>query len=376
MMLDSPVSFCIFWGPSYVQFYNDAFIPYFGHTRHPEAMGKPVQSPSQRWSSTDALFEKVINGKTEHQKNIKIPIDKNGFTEDCFFNVSYMPLYLEDGTVGGIYSFIEEITENVREIEKVVAERTLELEEANLSLYKSNLELSQYAYVASHDLQEPLRKIMIFSGLLFNQENLAEESKPLITKIRHSSERMSMLIKDLLEYSKLLNSEKMFRPVDLNEVVHAVISDFDLRINEKNAVITVGKLPVIEGIALQINQLFYNLIGNALKFTSEGTTPGIDIYAKQIEGQDLEQHIQHPLKDVDWWDITIKDNGIGFEEKYAEQILEVFKRLHPKDIYPGSGIGLSLCRKIVQNHYGYMYAKSKVSVGSTFHLILPLSKPV
>lgn len=246
-----------------------------------------------------------------------------------------------------------------------------ELEISNEELKRSNEELSQYAYVASHDLQEPLRKIRIFSGMLEHEQSLSEQAKKHVGKISHSAGRMSQLISDLLEFSRLLNPEKLKVPVDLNQVIHDVRNDFELLIAEKQAVIEADPLPVIDAIRLQMNQLFYNMISNALKFVKPEVPPHIRIRCSVLAPEAIRSYIRKPLPGKTYYRISVIDNGIGFDNKYAEQIFEVFKRLHGREVYVGSGIGLSLCRRIVVNHGGYLYSESSPGQGATFHLILP-----
>ncbi len=284
--------------------------------------------------------------------------------------VSYYP----DGTPAYLSGMAQDVTEQRRlqqQLEQEVAERTAELAEANAQLMHSNEELAQYAYVASHDLQEPLRKIRVFSGMLGKQAGLTNESRELIGKVEGASERMALLIKDLLEFSRLLNSESLVRPIDLAEVCQSVVSDFELNIEEKDAQISMGPLPRVEGVGLHMNQLFYNLLSNALKFSKPDVPPRISIESRPMQAIEVRKFITHPNQDWLYYDITIKDNGIGFESRYTEQIFEVFKRLHGRDVYPGSGIGLALCRRIAVNAKGYLYAESAPGEGSTFHVILP-----
>ncbi len=266
------------------------------------------------------------------------------------------------------------------ELEKQVTLRTEQLQsineklaESNHNLFRSNQELSQYAYIASHDLQEPLRKIQMFSNILTKQfEDATQEENLFITKISQSAERMRRLIKDLLDFSRLQGAEKMTRPINLSDVIHEVINDFELTISEKEAQIYVEIDTVpMHVVALQMNQLFYNLLSNALKFTNPGIAPQITIRSKKITAEEAGKYISTIHKDRIYYDIIIADNGIGFEVKYTDQIFEVFKRLHTRDIYPGSGIGLALCRRIVSNHGGHLYAESEPGKGTAFHLILP-----
>lgn len=254
-------------------------------------------------------------------------------------------------------------TEELREANK-------ELEEANRMLLASNGELAQYAYVASHDLQEPLRKIRMFSNLL-SEKDSDNRHKAIIDKILSSSERMSLLIKDLLEFSRLLNTDSRFTETNINDIVSAVIDDFELLIEEKHATVTVTGLPVIDAVPLQMNQLFYNLLNNALKFTVPGRNPVINLDYKLLEKVEAEKYLPHTDSDSRYCKISVRDNGIGIEEQYTKQIFEVFKRLHGRDEYSGSGIGLAICRRIVANHNGAIYINSEVGKGTTFNIILP-----
>ncbi len=266
---------------------------------------------------------------------------------------------------------VQERTEELQSLNEELIAINEELHESNEQLTHSNEELAQYAYVASHDLQEPLRKIRMFSDMLAKKENLPQDHKPLVDKISQSSERMTQLIRDLLEFSRLLKSDMAVQPVDLGEIVQAVVNDFELTITEKQAVIQIGDMPVIEAVSLQMNQLFYNLLSNALKFTSTSIQPLIRIDSEIISLEEAARYIQKPIPDNTYFRINFSDNGIGFDTKYSEQIFEVFKRLHGKDIYPGSGIGLALCRRIVANHNEHLYTVSKSGEGTTFYIILP-----
>ncbi len=246
-----------------------------------------------------------------------------------------------------------------------------ELAESNEALRHSNEELAQYAYVASHDLQEPLRKIRMFASMLGEAEPLGAQNALLAGKIGQAAERMSLLIRDLLEFSRLLKSDSLMRPVDLQDLVRVVINDFELIVQEKGAEVRVGPLPVVEAIGLQMNQLFYNLIGNALKFSRPDASPQIRISSRPLAADELRMHLPKPQPFVQYHEICIEDNGIGFDRRYAEQIFEIFKRLQGREIYPGSGIGLALCRRIVGNHGGHIYAESQEGRGARFCIVLP-----
>lgn len=246
-----------------------------------------------------------------------------------------------------------------------------ELAAANEQLKRSNEDLAQYAHVASHDLQEPLRKIRMFSGMLLDQPAAMPVNGSLVQKINESAARMSLLIKDLLDYSRLLKTEDLKKKVDLNEVIRLILVDFELKIQEKKAIVTVDQLPEIDAVPLQMSQLFFNLIGNALKFSLADKVPEIHIGAGLMTAGEMYQYMPLLKNGEAYYHLTIRDNGIGFEEKYAQQIFEVFKRLHGRDIYPGSGIGLALCRRIVDNHQGSIFATSEPGTGTTFHILLP-----
>jgi len=260
-------------------------------------------------------------------------------------------------------------------LEKEVRNRTTQLEEANKHLQLINENLKQFAYVASHDLQEPLRKINIFSDLLMrkNQENLDATGKSHLDRISGSAKRMSSLIKDLLEFSRLDSREKLFAATDLNKVINNIKKDYELLILEKNAAIIIEDLCVLEVIPLQMNQLFYNLIGNAIKFSREATHPIVKISCRNLSREEV---LENPNLIHEWKyaEVVVRDNGIGFDQLFAEQIFTIFQRLHPKEQYEGTGIGLALCKKIVDNHHGEIFALSQPGNGAEFHVILPVKR--
>ncbi len=295
-----------------------------------------------------------------------------------FFDADQKPLLIigstRDITLQKQYALelerlVQKRTEELQATNEEIAATNEELADANENLFRSNEELAQYAYVASHDLQEPLRKIRMFADILGKHE-LSDTTRPLVEKINKSSERMTLLIRDLLEFSSLSRSENILKPVDLNQVVKDVTTDFELVISEKSASIHLDELPVINAVSLQMNQLFYNLFSNALKFTGSKRSAEIKISSRVLSPEEVKQYIPKPVQRKTYHHIVFSDNGIGFDPEYAEQIFEVFKRLHGKDIYPGSGIGLALCRRIVLNHGGYLYAESVPGEGTVFNLIL------
>jgi PAS domain S-box-containing protein len=284
-------------------------------------------------------------------------------------------LYDKEGTPHRLLGVIQDITEQklfAAELSKKVEERTKALQDANLQLERSNAELEQFAYIASHDLQEPLRKIHLFSGMTLEQQELSETAKNYIEKVSLAATRMSGLIKDLLEYSRLSQNSLHFEEISLDFVLKNVLTDFELLISQKGAIINAGELPTLEAIPLQMNQLFYNLLGNALKFTRRNTVPVVTITAHSLTQE--AKTTWHLDAGQDYYEITVSDNGIGFNQTYADKIFTIFQRLNEKSIYGGYGIGLALCRKIVINHGGVIYANGQSGNGASFHFILPCSQ--
>jgi signal transduction histidine kinase len=237
------------------------------------------------------------------------------------------------------------------------ANSTLERRAAELA--RSNAELEQFASIASHDLQEPLRKVRTFNQQLTvtDADNLSEKGRDYLERANAAAERMQRLIEDLLKFSRVATHGRPFHPVDLDQVVDGVLEDLELEVERAGAVVHVGELPTIDADELQLRQLMQNLISNALKFRREGVVPEVDIDAKTSDGA---------------VEITVRDNGIGFEPQYAGRIFRVFERLHGRSRYQGTGIGLALCRKIAERHGGTIVAESEPGVGSTFTVRLPV----
>ena len=261
------------------------------------------------------------------------------------------------------------------ELEKQISERTQALKESNNELSHSNKNLEQFAFIASHDLQEPLRKIKMFTAMLSENylETLSKEGKKLVEKIHASSDRLSSLIHDVLQFSRIDSSENAFIKTDLNEILNNVIGDFSLMIEEKNAILKTDLLPTIEVIPVQMNQLFYNLLSNALKFNHPTEAATITISSRNLSSVEVLKNTElNPS--LSYFEILFSDNGIGFNERYSEKIFEIFQRLHPGSTYSGTGIGLALCKKIVLNHNGSIFAESHERAGSLFHVILPLNE--
>lgn len=245
------------------------------------------------------------------------------------------------------------------------------LADINIALEASNHDLQQFASVASHDLQEPLRKIQIFANLLTtkNEDNLSPDSQKYLTKITDSAGRLKTLIVDVLNYSKLSAHDTVFELCDLNGIIEDILTDFELVIEEKSAVITTAKLPRIIANKGQIRQVFQNILSNALKFSQQGIPPVINITATTVKEKSFDSASD---KDGAFLRISIKDNGIGFDEKYLSHIFALFERLHAKDKYEGTGIGLAITKKIIDKHNGIVTAKSILGKGAEFLIVIPV----
>jgi PAS domain S-box-containing protein len=229
-------------------------------------------------------------------------------------------------------------------------------------LERSNKELEEFAFIASHDLQEPLRKITTLGDCLLDRaENLDKHSREYIKRIQQSAYRMKYFIEDLLSLARASAKPAPFELVNLEKEIKAVCEDMSHLIHSTQGMVNIKNLPAIEGDKCQLHQLFMNIILNALKYKKESRIPIVNIFGRK--------------ENADYWNIIIEDNGIGFDEKYSDKIFQPFKRLHGRSEYEGSGIGLSICKKIVDHHEGTISVKSKPGEGTTFTITLPANQP-
>jgi signal transduction histidine kinase len=240
----------------------------------------------------------------------------------------------------------------------------------NESLKQMNEELDQFAYMASHDLQEPLRKIQVFSDKILRNNNFDPDSEKYFGKIVSSSKRMQHLINNLLDFSRHTVSSNDFKKTSLNELVKNALTELEVEIEKSNAKINYGELPIISAVPGLMQQLFYNLFSNAIKFRKPSEELVIDVRSEKMNPGDLSNFIKY-TSSKNFYKIIVQDNGIGFDDKYAEDIFRVFKRLHSYHEFEGTGVGLSICKKIVEKHNGFIKAESEINKGSTFIIGLP-----
>ncbi|WP_339917402.1 ATP-binding protein [Yeosuana marina] len=306
-------------------------------------------------------LDKMIDVEELPVTNYRI-IQKNG-------SIKYLKTYAKAFySVDGQKRLIGNTSDITDEIESI-----LTLEEHNLELERNNKELSAFNYAASHDLQEPLRKIQTFISRLEEKEvdKFSESGHQYLERIKSAAVRMRLLIDDLLQFSRTNKPDKEFVSADLNDLFENAKQDVAEIISEKKAKITSDNLPKATVIEFQIQQLFSNLLSNSLKYSKEETVPIIKINYTKVKANDTPDLLK-ASKSV-YHKITFTDNGIGFDQKYAEKIFELFNRLHNKKEYSGTGVGLSICKKIVDNHKGYIFAKGKINVGSVFTVYLPVN---
>lgn len=316
---------------------------------HPEAFAR----------ETFATEQEVIRSGAAQLNRIEQRAHEDGAV--TWSSVSRVPIRDDDGKVIGLIGISRDITE--------LKFREEQLKDLATRLEQNNRELQDFAYVASHDLQEPLRKIQAFGDRLKVKcaAQLGDQGRDYLERMQNAAGRMQVLIDDLLAYSRVTTRAQPFVPTDLNGIVADVLSDLEVRIEQTGATVTCEPLPIIEADAIQMRQLFQNLIGNALKFHRKDVPPVVRIRA-------LAPATEVP-EAAAMCQILVEDNGIGFEEKYLDRIFVVFQRLHGRAEYEGTGVGLAICRKIALRHGGDITARSQLGEGATFIVTLPAHHP-
>jgi PAS domain S-box-containing protein len=294
-------------------------------------------------------------------------VQLEGATEATWLETTKVPLRDTDGRIVGLVGISSDITER-----KTAEEQ---LQRFADQLERSNAELQNFASVASHDLQEPLRKIQAFGDRLRSKcgSNLGEQGLDYLQRMQNAAERMQVLIQDLLQLSRVTSRAQPFERCDLNVIVDEVLSDLEVAVERHKAVIEVSGLMPIDADPVQMRQLFQNLIANALKFHKPGEPPVVTITGRII--QVAEASMAEPRSADPLCEIAVKDQGIGFDQKFADQIFIVFQRLHTRTEYEGTGIGLAVCRKITDRHGGRIMAEAAVGKGATFRVVLPVNQP-
>jgi light-regulated signal transduction histidine kinase (bacteriophytochrome) len=249
-----------------------------------------------------------------------------------------------------------------------------ELKSYSARLERSNLELQDFASVASHDLQEPLRKVQAFSDRLRSKyrESLDEQGRDYLERIQGAAGRMQTLINDLLTYARVTTKAQPFVPTDLGVATRDVVADLEVRIEQVRGTVQVGDLPTVDADPVQVRQLMQNLIGNALKYHRPEVPPVVKVYLRPVPATRPAPG-DPPQREL--CEIAVEDNGIGFDEAYTDRIFTIFQRLHGRNEYEGTGVGLAVCRKISERHGGAITAKSTPGEGSTFLVTLPVRQP-
>jgi PAS domain S-box-containing protein len=378
MILQSPIAIAILKGPSFViEIANARMFELWGRSPD-ELQNKSIFEglPEVKDQGYEQLLAGVYKtGKSFSALGIPVTLPRSGGIETVYINLLYEAFREADGSVSGIMAVATDVTEQVlarQKIEEVVVERTKELAQANETLkiinkelQRSNENLEEFAHAASHDLKEPVRKIRFFTTQLKEQlsTQLKETDIQALNRIENASERMRNLIDDLLLYSHVSQRPHEKEIVDLYKKVQNVLEELELDIEEKKATIHVGSLPLVKGYRRQLQQLFQNLISNAVKYSKDDVPPEIIITSDQIQKNG---RLYHSLK--------ITDNGIGFDPAYADKIFQMFTRLHGKAEYSGTGVGLSIVKKVVENHNGFIGVESSTGNGATFNIYLPVEQ--
>ena len=342
--------------------YTNRYFPALLNLPYEDVMGASIFDFIHPDSKVEfeRLFDTAITGKSRGE----VGLLANDINICVYISLASLPKL---GTIGMI---VTDLTEK-KKTEKLLTEYQNNLEAKNTELLKNNEELASFVYVASHDLQEPLRKIQTFATWLLESEsgNLSEAGKENFGRMQAGAKRMQTLIEDLLTYSRTNTGERKFEDVDLKVIAEAVVAEMQEEIREKKAIVKVGKMCPVHVIPFQFKQLFYNLISNSLKFSVPDKLPHIEIESETGTGKQFK--IEKLAPEKQYCHIRLSDDGIGFEQEYSDKIFNVFVRLHGQSEYKGTGIGLSIVKKIVENHSGYIMATGHPDSGAVFDIYIP-----
>lgn len=355
----------------HIDFFNQRWYDYTGiHPEGSEQADWRAAIHPDDLANTLATYEKALADGTTFELENRYRRGSDG--QYRWYLNRALPIRDEAGKITlwvGTATDIQAQKQIAAELEQQVQARTEQLTASNLDLRRSNENLEKFAYIASHDLQEPLRKIQSFGDILKNQYGLQlGEGINYLERMQSAASRMSSLIKDLLVFSRISTRQEATQPIDLNQVVATVVDDMELG----NAQLNVAVLPTILGDGLQWSQLFMNLLSNALKFQKPDTVPVIQVNATQVTAAELPNNVKPARRAALYHCISVADNGIGFDEKYLDRIFQVFQRLHNRSEYAGTGVGLAICEKVAANHGGAITAVSKPGEGATFAIYLPV----
>ena len=364
-----------------IVWWGDTFYKQFGYQHTGMAMGRNgwLQKihPEDRQATAASIYDAINTHLTQWSREYRF-LKEDG--QYAYVLDRAHILHDDNGTpyrmlgsmldISELKKATEEIARAKQLLEVKVTERTGQLRQLNEALETSNHDLQQFASIASHDLQEPLRKIHMFARAITDRyrSDMPDEMKGYFEKIVRSTDRMRALIIDILNFSRLSAEISYFKPTDTRAMFNEILEDFEVAIRDKEADITTGDLPEIDLIPGQFRQVLHNLLSNALKFTRQGVTPRIGFGAARIREKSFDSP---PDPDGEFYRFTLTDNGIGFEERFADNIFKLFQRLHPKDKFEGTGIGLAITKKIIERHNGLITVHSKEGEGSRFDWIIP-----